>query len=242
MPSRVRQAAGPGLPPIKGFIETSFLDWPGQIAAVLFLPGCNFRCPYCHNYALVEDPDSLLTLPLEVVLDRLAPFAGWIDGVVVTGGEPTLHPGLDRLLAAVQETGFKTKLDTNGYRPAVLEELVARGLVDMVALDLKASLEPLAYRRVCGQAVDVERVRRSLEYLKACGVAHQIRSTILPAWHGRAELHKMARAAAGARAWTLQAMDPSTAWDTEALAGVEMFSPQELARLQAEVADPVCAR
>ncbi len=235
------RAGGPGLPPVKGFIETSFLDWPGQIAAVLFLPGCNFACPYCHNYTLVNDPDSLMTLPFEGVLDRLRPFVGWIDGVVVSGGEPTLHPGLEGMLAAVKEAGFKVKLDTNGYKPGVLKSLVDGGLVDMVALDLKAPLEPLAYRRVSGQAVEVEKVRRSLDYLKASGVALQVRSTILPAWHGPGELDKMAQSVAGAQAWTLQALNPDTAWDQEALAGQEAYSQQEINRLQTELADPVCS-
>ncbi|RJX34363.1 MAG: anaerobic ribonucleoside-triphosphate reductase activating protein [Desulfarculus sp.] len=242
MPSALGQPAPPGPPPVKGFIETSFLDWPGQIASVFFLPGCNFRCPYCHNFTLVEEPDSLMTLSLEAVLDRLRPFAGWIDGVVVTGGEPTLHPGLDSLLEQIKQAGFRVKLDTNGYRPQVLVDLVARGLVDMVAMDLKAPLEPLAYRRVSGKPIEVEQVRQSLEFLKACGLAHQIRSTICPAWHGPAELAKMAAAVAGAQAWTLQALDPAHAWDQAALAGVEMFTPQEIARLQAEVADPACAK
>lgn len=239
---QVPRAAGLGLPPIKGFLETSFLDWPGQIAAVLFLPGCNFACPYCHNYTLVSDPGSLMTLPFEGVLDRLKPFVGWIDGVVVTGGEPTLHPGLEPMLASIKQAGFEVKLDTNGYRPEVLEDLVASGLVDMVAMDLKAPLEPLAYRRISGQTVEVEKVERSLNFLKANGLAHQIRSTILPAWHGEEELSKMAEAVSGARTWTLQALNPSTAWNREALDGQEAYSPEEISRLQKELADPVCTR
>ncbi|MEW5913051.1 MAG: anaerobic ribonucleoside-triphosphate reductase activating protein [Thermodesulfobacteriota bacterium] len=242
MPSARHQPAPPAPPPVKGFIETSFLDWPGQIASVLFLPGCNFRCPYCHNFTLVEDPESLLTLSLDAVLDRLRPFTGWIDGVVVTGGEPTLHPGLEALLERIKETGFLVKLDTNGYRPQVLMDLAGRGLLDMVAMDLKAPLEPLAYRRASGCSVDVERVRQSLEFLKASGLAHHIRSTIWPDWHGPDELTKMAAAVKGAQAWTLQAMNPANAWDQATLAGAEMYTPQDIVRLQTEVADPACGR
>ncbi len=232
-------APPPGLPPLKGFIETSFLDWRGLISAVLFLPGCNFACPYCHNYTLVSDPDSLMTLPLDGVLDRLRPFVGWIDGVVVSGGEPTLHPGLERLLGEIKQAGFRVKLDTNGYRPRVLARVVEQGLADMVAMDLKAPLEPLAYRRSCGRAVEVEPVAESLEFLKASGVAHEFRSTVCPAWHGRAELERMAASLEGCQAWTLQAMNPATAWNQEALQGSGVYTAEELARLQAEVADPV---
>ncbi len=231
----------PEPPPIKGFIETSFLDWRGLISAVLFLPGCNFACPFCHNYSsLVADPDSLMTLPLEGVLDRLKPFVGWIDGVVISGGEPTLHPGLEELLGQVRQAGFKVKLDTNGYRPEVVQRVVEAGLVDMVAMDLKAPLEPLAYRRACGRAIEVERVARSLEYLKACGVAHEFRSTICPAWHGPAELKRMAQSVEGCMSWTLQAMNPASGWNAEALGGVGLYNAEELDELQRTVADPVC--
>ncbi|MBU1449334.1 MAG: anaerobic ribonucleoside-triphosphate reductase activating protein, partial [Proteobacteria bacterium] len=228
MPDSAVASRRPEPPPLKGFIETSFLDWRGLISAVLFLPGCNFACPYCHNYSpLVSDPDSLLTLPLEGVLDRLRPFVGWIDGVVVSGGEPTLHPGLEDLLAQIRQDGFKVKLDTNGYRPEVLSRVVEAGLVDMVAMDVKAPLEPLAYRRACGRAIEVERVAQSLEYLKASGVAHEFRSTICPSWHGPAELERMAEAVEGCMSWTLQAMNPGTAWNTEAVNGAGMFKPEE---------------
>ncbi|MCB2225351.1 MAG: anaerobic ribonucleoside-triphosphate reductase activating protein [Desulfarculaceae bacterium] len=242
MPDPATTLPPAGLPPVKGFIETSFLDWRGQIAAVLFLPGCNFACPYCHNFALVSDPDSYLTLPLDGVLDRLKPFVGWIDGVVVSGGEPTLHPGLERLLGEVKQAGFKVKLDSNGYRPEALVRVVEQGLVDMVAMDVKAPLEPLAYRRSCGRAVEVDRVRESLEYLKACGVAHEFRSTICPQWHGPEELGRMAEAVGGCQAWTLQAMNPASAWNEEAVDGVSMYSAEELDELQRTIADPACRK
>lgn len=229
-----------GLPPIKGFLETSFLDWRGKISAVLFLPGCNFRCPYCHNYTLVSDPDSLATLPFDVVLDRLRPFVNWIDGVVITGGEPTLHPRLPELIKAIKAEGFLIKLDTNGHRPKVIEDLAERGLLDMVAMDLKAPLEALAYARSAGRAVDLGRIRRSMDFLKKSGLAHEFRSTILPAWHGPAELAAMADTLCGAQAWTLQAMSVETAWNKEALATAKAYSSDELAHLQANLADPAC--
>ena len=240
MPEPLATSRRPSLPPIKGFIETSFLDWRGMIAAVLFLPGCNFACPFCHNYTLVSDPDSLLTLPLDGVLDRLKPFVGWIDGVVVSGGEPTLHPGLERLLGEIRQAGFRVKLDTNGYRPEVLARVVEQGLADMVAMDLKAPLEPLAYRRACGRSVEVERVAESVEFLKAHGVAHEFRSTICPSWHGRNELERMAASLDGCQTWTLQAMNPATGWNQPALTEAGVYTGEELAGLQAEVADPIC--
>ncbi|HJX60180.1 MAG TPA: radical SAM protein, partial [Thermodesulfobacteriota bacterium] len=99
---------------IKGFLETSFLDWPGKLCSVLFLPRCNFRCPYCHNHPLVLHPERYASIPLEDVLGRLQSFRGWIDGVCITGGEPTLERGLPHLIHELKGQGFSVKLDTNG--------------------------------------------------------------------------------------------------------------------------------
>ena len=140
---------------IGGLQQTSTLDFPGLVSAVVFTAGCNFRCPYCHNYQLVRAPESLLSLPADGVLARLRPFAGWIDGVVISGGEPTLHAGLAELCAAIKGLGFAVKLDTNGHRPQVVEALAARGLVDMVAMDLKAPLAGYETKRVDDNTVTV---------------------------------------------------------------------------------------
>ncbi|MBF0526325.1 MAG: anaerobic ribonucleoside-triphosphate reductase activating protein, partial [Deltaproteobacteria bacterium] len=128
------------LPVIKGFIETSFVDWAGKIAAVVFLPGCNFRCPMCHNHELVLHPEAISDYPFEIIADSLNQHQGWIDGVCITGGEPTNHPNLARLLEVFKGLGLPVKLDTNGSRPDVLAHLLAQGQVDYVAMDVKAQL------------------------------------------------------------------------------------------------------
>jgi pyruvate formate lyase activating enzyme len=180
---------------IKGFLDSSFVDWPGKVAAVVFLPGCNFRCPYCHNHRLVLAPDDLETVPLAVVLARLEELRGWVDGVCVTGGEPTLHPGLKALLSVFRSRGLAVKLDTNGSRPEVIAELLAGGSVDAVAVDIKAPLELLPYRRNAGPGADPEAVRESLARLAVSGLPVEIRTTVHPALLSREE---MLRAAAGA--------------------------------------------
>jgi len=233
-----RDPAGP--PPIKGFIETSFIDWRGYISAVLFLPGCNFACPYCHNYTLVSDPEAYLTLDLDEVLARLKPFVGWIDGVVVSGGEPTLHPGLTELVESLRSTGFKVKLDTNGSRPETVRDLCQEGLLEMVSMDLKAPLDPLSYARAAGRAVAVERVAATLDYLRSSGMLHEIRSTVWPAWHGPEELKDMAQAVEGCQNWTLQALNPANAWNRLPLGPGEAYTSDELARLQTGLADAAC--
>ena len=127
---------------IKGFIKTSFLDWPGQVCSVVFLGGCGFRCRACHNPQLVLDPASLPDFPLEEIFQYLEQRAGWIDGVTVTGGEPTSDRHLPDLLKAFRLRRLKIKLDTNGSRPDVLEKLIANDLVDAVFMDVKAPLTP----------------------------------------------------------------------------------------------------
>jgi pyruvate formate lyase activating enzyme len=209
---------------------------------VLFLPGCNFACPFCHNHQLAADPESLMDLPLEDVLARLKPFVGWVDGVVISGGEPTLHPGLANLCQRLKGLGFAVKLDSNGHRPQVIEDLAGRGLIDMVAMDLKAPLQDLAYRRAAGKPVDLDKLRRSIDFLISSGLTHEFRSTLWPAWHGPEELEAMAMALQGAQAWTLQALRPEAAWDPEALGEGRAYTLQEISLLQKTYADPLAAR
>jgi len=183
---------GVNLPEIKGFLDSSFVDWPGKVAAVVFLPGCNFRCPYCHNHRLVLAPETLETIPLEGVLARLGELHGWVDGVSVTGGEPTLHPGLGGLLETFRNRGLGVKLDTNGSRPHVLKELLVAGLLDTVAVDVKAPLEPLPYRRNAGPGGDPEAVRATLVQLAAAGLSVEVRTTVHPALLSREEVLRTA--------------------------------------------------
>jgi pyruvate formate lyase activating enzyme len=171
------------IPPVKGFVETSFLDWPGRVASVLFLAGCNFRCPFCHNPELVGANDELREIPLSGILSKLQGMAGWVDGVIVTGGEPTVHEGLADLLALLREIGLAVKLDTNGSHPAALERLLAGGLLDHVALDLKAPLTLDAYGPLCGVTPPLAAIRGSVDLIKASGVGVTFRTTVVPGFH-----------------------------------------------------------
>jgi pyruvate formate lyase activating enzyme len=165
---------------IKGFLETSFVDWPGRMASVLFLPRCNYRCPYCHNHKLVTDPDSLGSWPLEMVLDRLETLRGWVDGICVTGGEPTFNDNLIPLLQKLKDKGWPVKLDTNGSRPEVLKQVIEQGLACEFSVDIKAPLEPIPYRRNGGPGADPEPVRESLGIISRSGLPVELRTTIHP--------------------------------------------------------------
>ncbi len=202
-------------PRIKGFIEHSCSDWPGLIAAVLFLPGCNFRCPYCHNHPLILEPDSCRDYSREHVFSRLRALEGWLDGVCISGGEPTLHPGLPGLCRQIRETGLRCKLDTNGSRPEVVEHLLTAGLLDFVAVDIKAPLRPEVYRRCAGVDVDLGAIRRTMDLVRCSGVEYQFRTTYHPALFPVAELAELAELFLPGETPVLQNARPAASLDPE---------------------------
>jgi pyruvate formate lyase activating enzyme len=228
----------PPTPPIeiKGFLETSFLDWPGQVAAVLFLGGCNFRCPFCHNAGLVLSPDAFPTLSWDWIKARLGRFKGWLDGVVITGGEPTLHPGLGLLIEEIRGLGLMVKLDTNGTRPGVLSDLLEQKLLDHVAMDVKAPLEDLAYARAAGRAGWLDRVKTSLETLKNSGIPHTLRTTIVPGLHTEADLLSLAEQLGPDADWLLQRFQPDHAL-SPALRQVKPMDPDDFQALARRIED-----
>lgn len=195
---------------IKGLVKTSLIEFPGHIATAVFCGGCNFRCPYCHNADLVADPVGLPDIPVADVLAFLAQRRGFVDGVVVSGGEPTLQPGLPEFLRAIKGLGFATKLDTNGSRPDVLAELLIEGLVDYVALDLKAPLE--RYESALGTPSHAA-VGASIRLILTAGVAHEFRTTVVPGLVAPADVPVLARTIAGAQRYYLQQFRPVNTLD-----------------------------
>jgi len=212
---------------IKGFIETSLVDWDGMVCCVLFLPGCNFRCPFCYNHALVSRPEKLETVPWERVEKYLSEKKDWIDGVAVTGGEPTIHQELMPLLVKVQSLKFKVKLDTNGYRPEVLDELFSQKLVDYVAMDVKAPLDG-SYSRAAGVEVDTSLIERSIRAIIDSGLPHEFRTTVVPGYHTAESIAKIGRAIEGARKWALQQFVPAQADDPELRSLKPLLEPELL--------------
>ena len=216
---------------IKGFLETSFLDWPGRSCAVLFLGGCNFRCPFCHNHPLVLQPEELASLDLEEILARLHPLRDWLGGICVSGGEPTLSPELPNLLHRLREEGWRIKLDSNGSRPDILARLLASSLLDMVAMDVKAPLEQELYDRCCGVHVDLAGIRESIELLRQSGIKHQIRMTVVPALHTAATVRSWLEELGCGSGLRLQNYSSRSVLD-RTKAGEQAFNEEEFAALQ----------
>lgn len=173
---------------IGGFVKQSLIDYPGKIAAVVFTQGCNFRCGYCHNPQLVlpelfcDNPGCSDT----VVLDYLSKHKVWLDGVVVTGGEPTIQKDLSGFLEAVKKMGMAVKLDTNGSNPDVLRQVISAHLADYVAMDIKIFPQADEYNKVIGlndTAELVEKVKQSISLLKQASIDIEFRTTQLPGIH-----------------------------------------------------------
>ncbi len=192
---------------LKGWVRTSLIDFPGHIATVLFTGGCDFRCPMCHNADLVLRPQDVPDLPEEEVWAFLSRRAGLLDGVVITGGEPTLQPDLIPFVRQIRALSLNVKLDTNGYRPDVLAALLGDGLVDYVAMDVKAP--PDKYPCLTGLPdLDVARVGRSVALLRGSDISYEFRTTVVPGWLAETDIEEIARWVSGAQRYVLQQFRP----------------------------------
>jgi len=217
---------------IKGLIETSFVDWPGRVCAVIFLGGCNFRCPFCHNHELVLRPQEIPGRRPDQVLARLRPYTDWLDGVVVSGGEPCLDPELPQLCRALKKLGLPVKIDTNGSRPRVLEELLGEELLEAVSMDLKAPLgEPLLHRQLAGVAADLGALERSIDLLLAAGLEREFRTTVVPGLLTGEHLAVMARRVKGADRYKINSFRPLTCLD-ESFTNLPALSEEDRKKFQ----------
>jgi pyruvate formate lyase activating enzyme len=210
---------------MRGLLPSSMLDWPGKICTVLFLGGCNFRCPYCHNAELLEEGGASNAIAWEELAFFLGEREGWIDGVSITGGEPTIHDDLPLLCARLRELGMAVKVDSNGSRPRLLAELFSRGLVDFVAMDLKTSLE--RYPLVARRPVDPLRIGASIDAIIASGVEHEFRCTVVPGLVGLEDLESLAERAYGAEMFVLQQFRSGKTLDPD-FAGAKGYADEVL--------------
>ncbi len=200
---------------IKGLEKFTPKDFPGFISSTVFLGGCNFRCPYCHNRDLVLNPEKLPTFPLDFFLDYLTSRKGWLEGICVTGGEPLLHDDLEDFLALLKERGLLVKIDTNGSFPSRLEYLIQKGLVDQIAMDVKAPLE--RYQEVTGSKVRGETILRSINVIKNSGLRYVFRSTVVPGLVGADDIKEISQMLNGADTFQIQQFIPVTTLDSRYL-------------------------
>lgn len=204
-----------------GLQKISLIDYPNKIASVLFTPGCNLHCPFCHNWRIVVDPKPPF-LQEAVALELLESRKRYVDAVVVTGGEPTMHSELPKFLAKLKERGFEVKLDTNGFYPEVLEECLPH--VDYVALDVKTSLEK--YKQLGAQ--DTAGLMRTVEILKTGKVPYEFRTTVVPELVTAADVESIGEIAKGAKTYALQQFVPQDTLDKR-FEALRPYAPETIA-------------
>lgn len=188
---------------IGGLQKSSLIDYPPLISCVIFTQGCNFRCPYCHNPDLVSEiPPEYLPLEEEEVIDFLARRKTYLDGVVISGGEPTLQPDLPEWCDRIREMGFLVKVDTNGSRPEIIHRLIEDGLIDFIAMDIKT--DPKRYAPHIVKEIHPDRIPTSVELILESGIPHEFRTTCANPIVDRAAIAKIAGLISGADRYTLQ--------------------------------------
>jgi pyruvate formate lyase activating enzyme len=198
---------------VYGLIKTTLLDYPGKVASTVFLGGCNFRCPFCHNMDLVTGLDGIEPLPMEDIMKHLKSRAGVIDGVCITGGEPTLQPDLGRLIRSIKDLGLLVKLDSNGSNPALLRDLMSEKLIDYIAIDIKSSFS--TYNKVCGFDIlglnpenednIIGNIRDTVSMLiNQNSVPYEFRTTVIKEYHDLNVFKQIADMLEGARIYWLQ--------------------------------------
>jgi pyruvate formate lyase activating enzyme len=210
---------------IRGIIETSLLDWEGKVVTTLFVPRCNFRCPFCQNADLILNPGKNKKIPLPVIIEHLLKYKKWLDGICLTGGEPCLYEDIDKFLHEIKQLGFKVKLDTNGSFPDIVRGLISNKLVDFIAMDIKAPLEDSRepeirnaseedsreykiyskkYEKVTGVRIDKEKIEDSIHMIMESGIDYEFRTTVVPTLHTIEDILAIAKRIKGARKYCLQ--------------------------------------
>jgi pyruvate formate lyase activating enzyme len=190
---------------IGGFQKLTLIDYPGKVATTVFTVGCNFRCPFCHNPELLDFPKEELPTYRKnekVFFDFLAKRKGLLDGVCVTGGEPTVQPDLLDFLGKLKAMGFLVKLDTNGSRPEIVKEVVRRKLADFYAMDIKNRSE--CYQETSGSDVSDGRIRESIALIRGSGVPYEFRTTVVPGLHEESDFDGVVDLVGGAMSYYLQ--------------------------------------
>ncbi|MBL7159247.1 anaerobic ribonucleoside-triphosphate reductase activating protein [Candidatus Microgenomates bacterium] len=175
---------------IRGLQKTTLIDYPGKIACVIFFSNCNFRCPFCHNKDLVLESNDLPRFSEQEIFAFLKSRQKILEGVVLTGGEPTLYPNLKKFVEKITKLGFLVKLDTNGLNSKGLKQLVNQRLLDYVAMDFKGPINK--YSKIVNAKVNTKAIKESMRFLVSSSLPYEFRTTVVPGIHKEADILKMA--------------------------------------------------
>jgi len=209
---------------IGGIQKFSLIDYPGEICAIIFTQGCNFRCPYCHNPELVDRKLFSRLIPEKEIFSFLEKRKGKLDAVEITGGEPTLQKDLIEFIKKIKEMGFLVKLDSNGSNPGVLMKIISLGLIDYIAMDVKAPLE--RYQEITNSSIEPEKIKQSIDIIKKSNIDYEFRTTITRMLK-KEDLFKIAKLIKGAKKYALQQFVPSKTLDPK-FKEMKPYSKEEL--------------
>lgn len=213
---------------IHGLIKTTLLDYPGYLACTVFLGGCNFRCPFCHNKNLVLTPESEEIISFEYLFEYLKKRKNLLEGVCISGGEPTIHSDLKDFIAEIKKEGLKVKLDTNGSHPEVIKELYDLHLIDYIAMDIKASKDKYPY--VTGVPdLDILKIEESIDFIMSRASNYEFRTTVVKELHTPDDIKKIKNRLKGCKLYRLQSYRDS---ENVIVPGFTSYSEEELKKLE----------
>jgi pyruvate formate lyase activating enzyme len=214
---------------IGGLQKVSLIDYPGEISSIIFLQGCNFKCPYCHNPELVDSKLFGLCLQEKDVLEFLETRIGKIDAVTITGGEPTIQNDLMPFIRRIKKMGFAVKLDSNGSRPEVIQKLLSEKLLDFIAMDIKAP--PEKYEKIARVQLKTDLIKESIKIILQAKIPHEFRTTVVQSLITENDILKIAQLISGARRYTLQKFVPTKTLDKKYLKA-KLFPVDELEKIR----------
>lgn len=196
----------------RGWQKTSLNEWPGEICSVVFIAGCNFRCPFCYNRDLVLNPEKLPVIEEKEILEHLKKQKDLLDGVMITGGEPLIQLKKDLIgfIKKIKAIGLKVGIETNGSNPEAIEFLIKKRLIDYAAMDIKAPLNQEKYNQLAGENVDLKKIKKSIKIIVDSGIDSEFRTTVVPGLLDKNDILEIVKEIKGAKKYYLQKFQPGT--------------------------------
>ena len=219
---------------IKGFQKLSLIEYPGKIVAIVFVGKCDFRCPFCYNVDLVKNYKKLPDIPEKKVIDFMSKRKGLLDGIAITGGEPTVHKGLPKFIEKIKDLGFLVMVETNGSNPKMLKQLIKRKLIDYVAMDIKAPLEK--YDKAAGVKVNKKKIQESIDIIRNSGIDYEFRTTVIPKLFKKEDAIAIGKWLKGSKCYYIHQFRPDKTLD-KSFKKVKPYPPEKLKEF-AEVMKP----
>ena len=212
---------------IGGIKKSSLMEFPNKISAIIFTQGCNFNCGFCHNPMLLKANEGNYTI--NSFFDFLETRKGKLDGVVITGGEPTLQLDLKYVIKRIKNMGFIVKLDTNGYKPEVLKDLLSENLLDYIAMDIKAPLEKYSF--VANINTDTDKIQKSIELIMNSSIDYEFRTTFMPYYHKIEDFEKIGLMIKGAKKYYLQKFEVQSEINNPDLKNEKNYSDKDIEKI-----------